>query len=179
MIVALMAAGCSVILSTAEPTQCSTTADCDANPSLRGRVCTEGYCTIPSLKPPFDTPDSSTAGCVSSTLCTQANSGQASHCAKAGGSCTPWQTSQCKFLSGKEEWKAENALVIGSIQPFTVKQVNGQRLTIAYADRIRRASISVPTRSMPRCRPASFSARAPPDPLPSSTAIQGSNLPVP
>ena len=137
--VGLMAAGCSVILNTAEPTQCSANVDCDANPSLRGRVCEEGFCVIPKLDTgPGDTPGGG-PGCVDSTLCTQANSGKASHCAKAGGACTPWQTPQCDFISGKDAWKDRNALVIGAIMPFTVKQVTGKALPLSYGDRIRRA----------------------------------------
>ena len=77
--------------------------------------------------------------CVSSALCTQANSGQASRCPMNGGKCTPWQTKRCHYPSGGDAWMSENALVIGSIQPFTVKQVVGGALDLPYAKRIQRA----------------------------------------
>jgi hypothetical protein len=37
------------------------------------------------------------------------------------------------------DWTNENAIVIGSILPLTVKQQNGKRLPLPYAERVRRA----------------------------------------
>ena len=134
---ALLGGGCSLILSTAEPSQCTTSADCDANPALVGRECREGFC-VPRPGPP-DGLDAGPKNCANSTLCTQANDGKASHCAKNGGVCTPWQTVQCEFLSGGDAWKDENALVLGAIFPFKVKQIAGQPLAMPYASRLRKA----------------------------------------
>jgi len=134
-LLALMVAGCSVLLNTAEPTQCTTDRDCDANPSFRGRICDQGFCVIPKAAPTPVSNDSG-SGCVSTDLCTQANSGKASVC-KAGGACTPWQNARCPYISG--EWKNPDAVIVGSIQPLTVKQVDGTTRPSAYADRIKRA----------------------------------------
>jgi hypothetical protein len=130
-----LAAGCSVILNTAESNQCSTNRDCDANPSLRQRVCEEGFCVVP--KAPIVPINDAGQPCVSSALCTQANSNKASFCAKAGGPCTPWQVAPCNFIS--DGWDAPNAIVIGSIYPFTVKQSGGAPLKLPYAERVRKA----------------------------------------
>src|SRR5262249_33208707 len=91
LVVGLLAGGCSVLLSTAEPTQCASQRDCDANPAFRDRVCEEGFCVIPQAKG---------SGCTTTDLCTQANSGKASVCKKAGDACVPWQTEQCRAISG-------------------------------------------------------------------------------
>lgn len=132
----LLAGGCSLLLSTAEPMQCASQRDCDANPSFRNRVCEEGFCVVPRAQVDPVSKDAG-PGCVSTDLCTQANSGKASVCKTAGGACTPWQTEQCRFVSGA--WRESNPIVIGVIQPYSVKQVNGQLAPIAYADRIQRA----------------------------------------
>jgi hypothetical protein len=135
-LIGLSAAGCSVLLSTAEPTQCTTTRDCDANPSFRNRVCEEGFCVIPKVPIEPVTNDAGD-GCVSSELCTQANSNRASVCKKAGGPCTPWQTEQCPYVSGA--WSDPNAIVIGSILPLTARQFNGSLTPVPYMARVRRA----------------------------------------
>lgn len=136
---ALLAVGCSVILSTAEPTQCSADADCDANPSLRGRVCMEEFCVIPRPDGGVGKTDASELPCVSSKGCVQANNGQAYHCSRDGGVCTAWQTAGCRYPSGGDAWMSDNALVIGSIQPFTAKQSAGPPLEVRYAERIQHA----------------------------------------
>jgi hypothetical protein len=133
---ALSTTACSVILSTAEPTQCTTTRDCDANPAFRNRVCEEGFCVIPRARIEPVSNDAG-EGCVSSELCTQANSNKASVCAKAGGPCTPWQTEQCPFVAGA--WSDPNAIVIGTILPFSVKQADGRLPRLPYVERVRRA----------------------------------------
>lgn len=137
--IALLGAGCSFLLDTAEPTQCSTNADCEANPSLRNRVCQSGFCTIPGVPDPgVRTPDSG-PGCVSTELCTQANSGQLSVCRTKGRPCEPWQNEQCRLVSSPALAMDPNAIVIGSILPFTVQQVDKSKPPSAYADRVRRA----------------------------------------
>lgn len=130
----LLVGGCSLLLSTAEPTQCSTTRDCDTNPAFRNRVCKEGFCVE-------DTPvvtDAGGSGCVSTEQCTALNSGRVSICKKVGGACTPWQTEQCKLYAGS--LTDPNAVVIGSIMPFTARQMDGRLRLIPYADRVRRAA---------------------------------------
>lgn len=136
--VALLGVGCSVLLNTAEPTQCTTGADCEANPSLGSRICQEGFCVLP-MRPvsPPDT-DAGTA-CVSTEICTVARSGQGWHCDGNGGACVRWQTDECQFIGGGRAWMDENALIIGSIQPFSGRLATGQRKPIPYAARIREA----------------------------------------
>lgn len=135
--VALLGAGCSLLLATAEPTQCSTDRDCEASPSLRNRTCQRGFCVIPGVTDPgIVTPDGG-PGCVSTELCTQDNSGQLSVCKVKGGSCQIWQTAQCRLktpLAGDP-----NAIIVGSILPFTVRQYDGAVATSDYADRVRRS----------------------------------------
>lgn len=132
----LVGGGCSFLLSTAEPSQCSSQRDCDAEPAFRDRICREGFCVVPAAKVDPVSTDSG-PGCVSSQLCTQANSGKASVCKKAGGACTPWVTPQCPTIRGA--WADPNAIVIGSLQPFSVKQANGQFAKVEYAERVQRA----------------------------------------
>lgn len=136
VVVGLLAGGCSLLLSTAEPSQCASQRDCDANPALRNRVCQEGFCvaSTPKVDPVSNDAGS---GCVSTDLCTQANSGKASVCKKVGDPCTPWQTEQCRTIGGA--WSDPNPIVIGVIQPYNVRQANGELAPIAYADRIERA----------------------------------------
>ena len=135
-VLCLAAAGCSLLLDTAEPVQCATDADCDASPALRNRVCRQGFCVNPELDPGF-TADAG-EGCVSTTLCTQGNSNQPSVCRRAGGECTPIATEQCKDVEGA--WDDPNAIFIGDIQPFTTRQVDGASSPPSpYADRVRRA----------------------------------------
>ncbi len=136
VLLTLLVAGCSVLLRTAEPNQCSTNLDCDANSALRQRVCEEGFCVVPRAAGPVPTA-SPADGCVSSEICTQANSNKASVCATVGGACTPWQTAQCPYLSG--DWKNRNAVVLGSIHPFSVKQSDGRLVKVDYAQRVRKA----------------------------------------
>jgi hypothetical protein len=135
--VALLGAGCSLLLDTAEPTQCSTDRDCEASPSLRNRTCQSGFCVIPGVTDPqVVTPDAG-PGCVTTELCTQDNSGQLSVCKVKGGPCQIWQTAQCRLrtpLAGDP-----NAIVIGSILPLTVRQYDGAVVTSDYADRVRRS----------------------------------------
>lgn len=131
----ISAAGCSLLLDTAEPVQCATDADCDADPMLRNRVCSQGFCVIPTLDPSFVSGDAGD-GCVSSELCTRGN-GVKSICKKVGGACVPWETDRCTKISGA--WSDPNAIVIGDIQPFTVQEFNGKSRPIPYATRVRTA----------------------------------------
>jgi hypothetical protein len=131
----LGAAGCSLLLDTAEPTQCATDSDCEANPVFRNRICSAGFCVVPTANPVPVSP--AVKGCVSTELCTQANSGQAAVCKTAGGPCVVWETEQCRFIEGA--WADPNAIVIGDLQPFTVKQQDLTRVPILYADRVRKS----------------------------------------
>ncbi len=132
----LLGAGCSLFLTTAEPSQCTTDRDCSANAALRDRICEEGFCVVPRAAVNQVSNDAGD-GCVTTELCTQHNSGKASVCKKTGGPCTPWQTAQCPTIHGA--WNAPNPLVVGVIQPYGVKQANGEIAPIAYAERIERA----------------------------------------
>lgn len=129
---ALLAAGCSLLLSPADATQCTTDRDCNAKPALRGYVCTEGMC-VPSVIPKDDAGE----GCVSTEQCTTLNSGRVSVCMQAGGACTPWQTDQCKYFAGP--LSDPNAVVIGSIMPLSARQFDGKTIPLSYVDRVRRA----------------------------------------
>ena len=129
-------AGCSLLLDTAEPVQCTTNADCDASPLLRDRVCSQGFCVVKADEPIPRVEDAGD-GCVSNELCTQANSGQPSLCRKAGGPCTPIKTERCPSVEG--DWSLPNAIFIGDIQPVTTRQVEGSTAPIPYGDRVQRA----------------------------------------
>jgi hypothetical protein len=132
----VLAGGCSLILETAEPSQCSTQRDCDANPAFRDRVCQDGFCVTPTPEVDPVSKDAG-SGCVSTDICTQANSGKVSVCKVAGGACTPWQTPQCRFVHGAV--KEPGAIVVGTILPFTERQADGELAPIGYADRLRHA----------------------------------------
>jgi hypothetical protein len=132
------AVGCSVFLDMAEPQQCHTTSDCEANLALRGRICQAGFCVVPT-EPfvPVTTDAGGAEGCVSTALCTQNNSNRASVCKTAGGPCVPWQTDACPTIRGA--WNDPNAIVIGTIGPQTLKQVDGSRPKNPYISRVLRA----------------------------------------
>jgi hypothetical protein len=129
---AALAASCSLLVDPSSPEQCSSDRDCATTAALRERVCHEGFCVLstPSFSPEAGEP------CVSTALCTQANTGQPSVC-RAGRPCTPWQTKECPYVTGA--WDDPNAVVIGHIAPFTVKQTDGRAQVVPYAHRVRRA----------------------------------------
>lgn len=137
-VVAALAAGCSLIVNTSDRAQCQTTADCDANPALRNRVCQQGFC---ALKQPEQGPTENDAGptCVSTELCTQANSGRASICKRAGVTpCTPLVIDgDCPTITGK--WKDPNAIIVGSLLPLTIKLPNKTSPESPYSKRLLRA----------------------------------------
>ncbi len=134
----LVGVGCSFLLDTAEPDQCASDADCEASPLLRNRACVSGFCVVPaSEKEPVTVAGPPEEGCSTSELCTQNNSNRASLCRVRGGPCTPWQTDRCGWIGGN--WSDPNAIVIGDIQPFTVRQFDGSRSAPAYARRVREA----------------------------------------
>lgn len=135
--IALLGAGCSFLLDTAEPTQCSSDSDCEASASLRNRKCQSGFCVVPGTDPQIRTPDAG-SGCVSTDICTQDNSGQLSVCKTVGGACQIWQTEQCK-LPVSPAARDPNAIIIGSILPLTVEQYDGTKVQNDYADRVRRS----------------------------------------
>lgn len=129
-------AGCSLLLDTAEATQCASQRDCDSSATLRNRICREGFCVLPGTDLPPVSEDSG-SGCVTTDLCTQGNGGQVSVCKTQGGACTPWQTEQCKWIAGSV--RNDNAVVIGTILPITAKQVSGAPLPFPYGERVRNA----------------------------------------
>ncbi len=136
-VASLCVAGCSILVSTAERTQCRTDADCGGTRALEGRVCSLGFCVLKTNKPVTVSTDAGSA-CVSTKLCTQANSGRASVCKKAGaGPCVPWQTPECPSIGGN--WQDPNAIVVGSLLPLHVLQGDSSRLEGAYAKRLLRA----------------------------------------
>ena len=146
---AVMAAGCSVILSTAEPTQCTTTADCTANPVFRQRECKDGFCVLPAPPPgPQDTVDGG-APCSSTAQCTRMHGGEGWHCDGNGGQCVQWEANGCAFSGdraaainssvGNPAWMDDHAILIGAIQPFTTRQASGLYAEVPYADRVRKA----------------------------------------
>ncbi|MBS2014829.1 MAG: hypothetical protein JST00_18210 [Deltaproteobacteria bacterium] len=136
-IVALFAVGCSLLLDTAEATQCATQRDCDSNPSLRNRVCVEGFCVAPERETGTTNPDGG-EGCESTEKCTLANSNQLSVCPQKGGPCIVWQTEQCRSPIN-DAAKDPNAIMIGSILPLTIAQPGGKPVLNAYSDRVRRS----------------------------------------
>ncbi len=128
----LLAAGCSFLVNTADRVQCSTDADCDANPALSGRVCEVGFCALR----PGPVQEDGGAGCSSTPACTQANSGRASVCKRADRPCVPYQIDGCPSISG--DWQNPNAIIIGSLLPFNVTTPTGL-LESDYTKRIQRA----------------------------------------
>lgn len=131
-------AGCSLVVDTSARVQCQTTADCEANPSLQGRVCQAGFCAIAGRDPG---PVSSDAGpaCVSTELCTQANSGRASICKKAGVTpCVPLEIDdECPTITGR--WRDPNAILLGSLLPLTIKLPDKTHPASPYSKRLLRA----------------------------------------
>ncbi len=129
---ALALAGCTLLLDTAEPRQCSTTADCDGRPSLRNRVCQDGFCVIPRAN---FTPVGADGGdgCVSTALCTQHNSGRSSVCKRAGEPCVAWENEDCPVVAGA--WDNPNAIVLGVLSPLSVLQHNKSLLKVPYIQR--------------------------------------------
>jgi len=114
--------------------QCRADADCEANPNFHGRVCELGFCAI---KKPDPGPGSTGGeGCVSTALCTQANSGKASVCAKAGTPCVPWEDAECPTITG--QWDNPDAIMVGALLPLTFDSPLGSS-TPAYATRLQRA----------------------------------------
>ena len=90
-VVTAFVAGCSLLLDTAEATQCSEQRDCDSNPALRNRTCIDGFCVAPERETGVQNPDSG-SGCVDTDTCTRENSKQLSICPVKGGPCVVWQT---------------------------------------------------------------------------------------
>lgn len=113
--VALVAAGCSFLVNTADRVQCSTDADCNANPALSGRICDQGFC---ALRPATVSEDAGPT-CTSTDVCTQGNSGRASVCKRAGSACVDWQIDGCPTITGN--WRDPNAIVVGSLLPLHLK----------------------------------------------------------
>src|SRR5262245_12069725 len=96
LVLGLLGGGCSLLLNTADPIQCKTNGDCDGNASLRGRVCSQGFCVIPTT-PIVVVSNDAGSGCVSTALCTQQNSNKASVCKTAGSPCVEWQIPECQY----------------------------------------------------------------------------------
>lgn len=132
LLVALLAAGCSFIVNTSDRVQCSTDADCDANPALSGRVCDLGFCALR----PSPVSDDGGPGCASTEVCTQANSGRASVCRRADRPCVEWQIEGCPSITGS--WKDPNAIVIGSLLPLSIR-LPRKPLPSKYSKRVLRA----------------------------------------
>ncbi len=135
-VLGLLGAGCTLLMNTAEPIQCRTNGDCDGNPSLRGRVCEQGFCVVPTA-PIVPVSTDAGPGCVSTQLCTQANSSQPSICRKAGEPCIPIHTKDCPKVVGA--WNDPKAIFIGAIEPQHFKQLDGSLPEVPYIDRFIRA----------------------------------------
>jgi len=135
-VVALLVGGCSLLLDTADATQCSTTRDCESNPVLRNRTCVEGFCVIPERDVGALTDTG--GGCVDTEQCTRENSNQLSVCPVKGGPCVVWQTEQCRSRIN-EAATNPNTIMIGSILPLTVAQFGLAPAQNAYSDRVRRS----------------------------------------
>ncbi|MFO0671069.1 MAG: hypothetical protein U0235_15820 [Polyangiaceae bacterium] len=124
--------GCTLLLDTPEPRQCTTTADCESRPALRNRVCAEGFCVNPQTAFTPVAADGG-SGCVSTALCTQANSNRPSRCPRTGEPCVPWETPDCPVVAGA--WDNPNALVVGVLTPLSVLQHNKSLLKVPYIQR--------------------------------------------
>lgn len=135
--IGVLAAGCSLIVNTSDRIQCQTTADCDANPALQGRICDQGFC---ALRTPQPSPVTEAGpACVDTNLCTQANSGRASICKVAGSTpCTPLEIDgDCPTITGR--WKDPHAIIVGSLLPLTIKLPNNTAPESPYSKRVLRA----------------------------------------
>jgi hypothetical protein len=133
----VLAAGCSLILTTAEPVQCRTTADCEAKPALTNRTCEDGFCVLPRAKPPGPVAADSSADCVTTELCTQANSNRAAVCTTKGGPCTPWQIEDCPVIEGP--WNDPNVIMLGVLEGLSFTQADGSVVKPPYIQRYFRA----------------------------------------
>ena len=135
--IGMLAAGCSLIVNTGDRVQCQTTADCEASPALQGRVCDQGFCALIARDPGTTDIDAGTP-CVSTELCTQANSGRASVCKKAGAPCTPLVIDgDCPTITGR--WDDPNAIIVGSLLPLTMKLPGAMAGVHPYSNRLLRA----------------------------------------
>jgi hypothetical protein len=134
----LLLASCSLIVDTENRTQCQTTADCDANPALAGRVCKLGFCAAKETQVgPVNT--DAGEGCSTTEICTAKNSGRASVCKRPGTPCVPWVSDDaCPYITG--DWKNPDALMIGSLIPLTIRQAQGaSNVELPYSQRLMRA----------------------------------------
>ena len=129
-----MLAGCALLIDTSDRVQCATNSDCDANPLFRGRVCELGFC---AFRTPDPGPVSAGEPCVNTDICTQANSGRASVCARAGEPCVPWEIEGCQMITGP--WRNPDAIMIGALMPFNMRQATGALTSVPYTTRLQRA----------------------------------------
>lgn len=136
LLLGLASASCVLLLDVADAKQCTTDGDCKG--PLAGRVCASGFCVVPTTPVGADGGD----GCVSTELCTQANSNQVSVCKTRGTPCVPLENSQC-FVPDADAFRKAlmdpNAIVLGAIAPFTLKQADNARPKLAYTERMGRA----------------------------------------
>ncbi|HKO94414.1 MAG TPA: hypothetical protein VJU61_24840, partial [Polyangiaceae bacterium] len=130
----LLLTSCSVFYGAPPSGQCSSDADCESQPALSGLVCDleHGVCTSSPARGPVASAD----GCESSDICTEKNGGS-SLCRVQGTPCVPLLTPECRWVEG--DWKAPNALFIGSIGPHTVLESSGSPVPIPWASRAMRA----------------------------------------
>jgi hypothetical protein len=131
---ALLLAGCSVLYGSPPAEQCSSDADCERQPALRGLICDQQYGICVSKA---ESAAPAPGGCESSELCTERNEGAPSLCRVPGTPCIPLTTDDCSLVRGR--WEAPNSLLIGSIGPHTLRQVSGNAVPVAWTSRAAQA----------------------------------------
>jgi hypothetical protein len=146
---ALLLTSCSLLLSVADPEQCTTDADCEANPLFRGRVCRSGIC---APKPQGQTQIVSTTndasadagGCQSTDEC-KASPNSTSICRTKGMPCVPITSTECTDVT--DGWDDPAALFIGFIGPSTFAEVTGNR-PISLSVTVQRQSVVMALREV-------------------------------
>lgn len=131
-VVAVILAGCSFLVDTADRVQCSVTADCQANVALSNRVCRAGFCELDPKPVSNDSGDA----CTTSAICTQVNGGK-SICKQAGGACVQLAIEGCTAIT--PGWDDPNAIFVGTLLPLTLIQPTKKAPDNAYAIRTKRA----------------------------------------
>ncbi len=122
---------CSVLWDPPAPRQCDSDADCAALSASSGTCDPDHGVCVSSNTPVAENQ------CQSTALCTQINSTMASLCRYPGSPCVRIETADCPRVTGN--WRAPNALILGSIGPHTFGQVDGSEIGIDYIERSLRA----------------------------------------
>lgn len=122
---------CSMLYAPAPARQCESDADCQQQPQLRGLSCDTQYGLCVSEQNALE------PGCESTSACTEQNEGLPALCRYPGSPCVRLATPECPLVSG--DWQAGDALVLGSVGPYTLGQPDHSAPQLEYVTRLRKA----------------------------------------